>query len=569
MKKKKLCDKKKIVGGRQHTNKEVFVIVKGEGGNKSHLLDMAQFALAKDPSTGLPIISVPPEYSKYFSELKNCVIHWFGNVDKYSQKWQAQSRICIITDEYIYLARTDGGITRCSQIKMIEEIVVIQHKSVIAMRIAPPDYDMLLQARNEEARTEIIAILCKIISRATGRRTEPRMVENVSDQGLHAIVNLKKPDDWVLRVQPFKTTKALTKAVRNQKDNEERDRKLVKDEFDRIKVGLMDELQRYRTQEHEQLREHLELTIKKVAEKDMALDELRRTTVRLDDPDAWKSCPHCVELQKLIERHPSDDKQRIFRLEREVEDQRHQVEHLQTAIKHRQQNSLAGGEGSSQVAVIHSLRHDLEMSTVANKELQKLIIDSPMLTAETKQRAARMSLRNTDHPMMGSQRDQAFVLAERDREIRHLKATLRDATFKHLQELEMCRTQIQRYDDQVVEHVTKLQQELADAKQRNNNNNNPISTLSTDRYPPHTQRGMVRIDSPQAVQTIGDISPLHQQQQPISGSVSPAPSTSSYAMPTTPIHLGVSPMSSVRNGEDRSGGVPIQFNSRQTTRSWQ
>ena len=414
--------------------------------------------LKADPRTGLEIVEIPASHVKYFSMLQGSVIHWFGEVDKYNRMWKPQKRVAIISDMCIYLCRLDGTITRCVHIPSIQEIIVAE--TALGFRVAPPDYDMLIKLDDVDKRETFVQIISKIFWCTTGRHAEVRQLNSESGEAMQQNVNLTKPDNFANRIEPLKSAKALTRLIIEKEKKEQEDRKVVEREFERIKDGLALELQRYREEEYDEMTTKLETYVKILQEKDKEIEHLKATSVSLDDPEVWRRCPNCAQLRRILETHPNDDKQKIFRLQREVDSQRHIVEHLQTAIQHRSGGNR--GEVSANAAQINTLRTEVAEAARKNKELQMIILESPFLTADVKQRAARLLLRNQEsgpglERVVLNGRDATEALLEKEREIRHLKDTLRDVTFKHVQELERCREQIKQYDEQVLQYVTRLQ----------------------------------------------------------------------------------------------------------------
>jgi hypothetical protein len=279
------------------------------------------------------------------------------------------------------------------------------------------------------------------------------------------VLNLIKPENYSNRIEPLKSVKALTRLMIEKQKREDEDRLVVEKEFDRIKQGLAMELQKYRSEEYDRMKSQLEENIKLINERDKEIERLK-TEGFSDDAEIWKRCPNCQQMRILLESHPNDDKQKIFRLEREVESLRHIVEHLQVAIQNRSGNFRGESEsfGGSYSTLVASLREELADATRKNKELQKLLLDSPFLTIDVKQRAARLLTGSyAGDILLSKSTDPIDTIEEKDRQIQHLRDTLREMTFKHVQELENFRTQIQRYDEQVMMYVKKLQQRDAAA----------------------------------------------------------------------------------------------------------
>lgn len=452
--------------------------------------------LKTDPRTGLEILDIPVTHAKYFGDLKGSLIHWFGDVEKFNRMWRVQKRVCIVTDVCIYLCRMDGSITRCAHIQAIQEVIVAD--TALGLRIGSPDYDMLIKFSTIKEREDVLNILSKVFWCVNGAEIDQRQLNSESGEAMQQVLNLTKPDNYANRVEPLKSTRALQKLIEEKKRREAEDHMVVEMEFDRIRDGLKEELQKYRSEEYDKMAAQLASYVKLLNEKDKEIDHIKATSVSLNDPNVWKKCPNCAQFRKFLEAHPNEDKQKIFRLQREIESQRHIVEHLQAAIQHRSGTSRfgteGGGGGGGSTMQVASLKSELAEASRKNKELQQLILESPMLTFEVKQRVARLLVDSNDgsdaaERILLNGRDAVELLNDKDREIQHLKSTLRDVTFKHVQELELCREQIKKYDEQVVEYVTRLQQ----AQVQQNSMLSPVGNRSP------FQIGDQRAASPQSI----------------------------------------------------------------------
>lgn len=453
--------------------------------------------LKSDPRTGLDIVDIPVTHAKYFGDLKGSLIHWFGDVEKFNRMWRVQKRVCIVTDVCIYLCRIDGSITRCAHIQGIQEAIVTD--TALGLRIGPPDYDMLIKFDKVKDREDVLHVLSKVYWCVNGQQLERRQLNSESGEAMQQVLNLTKPENFVNRVEPLKSTRALQRLMEEKRRREEEDRMVVEQEFERIKEGLALELQKYRSEEYDKMAAQLASYVKLLNDKDRQIDHLKATSVSLSDPDVWKKCPNCANYRKMLESHPNEDKQKNFRLQREIESQRHIVEHLQAAIQHRSGVGRGGSGGdlggsSMQVA---ALKAELAEASRKNKELQHLLLESPMLTSEVRDRIVRLLSSSADgaetaERVLLNGRDVVDVLHEKEREIQHLKSTLRDATFRHVQELEACREQIQKYDEQVVTYVSKIQQM----------HNQQSSMLMGDHSTPY------QLDSASSSRAVGSSNPL-------------------------------------------------------------
>lgn len=418
--------------------------------------------LKADPRTGLEIIDVPPQHAKYFSDLKGSLIHWFGVVEKYNRLWKPQKRVAVLSDQCIYLCRLDGGITRCMHMQAIQELI-LGEGTAIGFRVGPPDYDMLLTVDSVQDRESVVHIVSKVFWSLIGHDIVIRRLSGDSGEAMHQNLNLTKPKDWVLKIEPLKSTKALSKLLLEKQKKEDEDKRVVQEEFERIKGGLRAELQRYRSEEYDLMVDQLSQYVKALEERDAEIAHLKETSVSLDDPEVWRKCPNCAQLRRVLESHPNDDKQKVLRLEREIESQRHIVEHLQAAIQHRSgAASKLLNENASESNQIAVLNQELATAQRKNKELQQLVLDSPFLTSDVKQKADRLIATNADQSVSidrtggtGS-KEVIDVIAEKDREIRHLKSVLRDASFRQVQELESIRAQFHKYDTQIIEYLEKV-----------------------------------------------------------------------------------------------------------------
>lgn len=424
------------------------------------MADDGEDELRDDPRTGLKLILIPPTDQKYFGQLSGAVIHWFGKVDKYNRMWNQQRRVAIFTDQCIYLCQLDGGITRCVNMRWISEIM-LSHESAIGFRIGPPDYDMLLSFDSQKDRDDVVIVVQRVYQSIVGNELTVRRLTGNNSEAIQQRLDLSKPKSWSLKIEPVKSRRALERLVKERRQKEVNDRRVVEEEFERIREGLKQELKRYRTEEFERAIDQLSQYVKALEEKDREIEHLKATRVNADDPEVWRKCPNCQELQKLLSSNSNEDKQRIHRLEKALEDQRHIVDTMQSAIQNRSaaaiRQTVSSEGGSSDTALLHSLRAEILESNRRNKDLQQIILESPFLTAEIKQRAASIGVyRDGAGASATGPLASAEGLAERDREIRHLKSLLRDSTARHVEELEAIRGQFKQYDQEVVRYVEKI-----------------------------------------------------------------------------------------------------------------
>lgn len=413
-----------------------------------------------DPRTELEIVDVPPQYGKYFSELQGAVIHFFGAVDKYNRLWRPQPRICILSDQAIYLCRPDGGITRCLMMKFIQELI-LSEQTAIGFRVGPPEYDMLLSVRNVQDREAMVHVVSRVYWAQTGQELVVRRLTGDSGEAMQQNLQLTKPDDWMLSVAPIASTKVLSKTLREQEERQRKDHDIVDAEFRRIKEGLKQELQNYRSEEYDRLTQQLQEYVGMLEKKDREIEHLKSTSVSLGDKEIWKACPNCADLRAVLESSPADDRQKILRLERQIASQMHIVEHLNVAINHRSANS--GGAGANEFdesgRITQQLKHELSEVHLRNKELQQLIFESPHLSTAIKARAAKIAQHRDGAQAKTSAATRAElqdIIVERDREIRYLKGMMSEVTQRQLREIERVRLQLHRYDDQVVEYLEQV-----------------------------------------------------------------------------------------------------------------
>jgi hypothetical protein len=425
--------------------------------------------LTQDERTGLEIVEVPQEHSKlshlilkHFAHLRGSVIHWFGVVNKFNHMWKPQRRVAIFSDLCVYLCNTDGGITRCIHVADIHELVISENHA-IGFRVASPDYDMLLTIDGVDGsagkeRETIVRIVESVYWRLKGVELKVKRPTGDSGEVMHQNLQLKKPSSWQLKVTPIKSSKALSAALKEKRDKEDNDRAIVEQEFNRIKAGLAKQLEEHRSEEYERMQDRLAQFAQALSEKDREIESLKKGTVALDDPEISKACVNCANLKKVLESSSNDDKQKILRLERDIESQRNISEHLQAAIQHRTVAARQGLGDNRDSAQSIGLQQELQDAHRRNKELLQVIQESPYLTKEVKQFAAGVAKHRDGPGTTGSYsgRDWAAVVEEKDREVSHLKSVLRDATFRHVQEIDNIRAGFQRYDTQIVDYLEKV-----------------------------------------------------------------------------------------------------------------
>jgi hypothetical protein len=422
--------------------------------------------LTTDPRTGLEIVDVPPEHGKYFSELKGAVIHWFGVVDKYNSKWRTEPRIAILTDQCVYLCRPDGGITRCLNVRYIQR-VVMSEQTAIGFQVGPPERDLLVAFKTPQEREMVARILRATYQATVGYDLAELRLTDESGENIHSLLQLAKPAAWTLKVEPIRSTKALTRMMLDKQRREEEERREVEAEYRRLEEGLKQELQQYRTEEYDRLVQQLAEHARLLERKQQEVQHLRDTFVSLEDKEVWRSCPNCADLRRALQQSGNDDKQKILRLERQVESQRHIVEHLQAAIQFRTAEAAAHGEMSPERAeaarrVNEQARAEIAAAQRKNRELQQLILEAPHLPRDVKARAARLAEGGDASGGFAGANSVAVrdglnaMIAEREREIRHLKDVLSDATARQAQEVVAICAQLRRYDTQVIGFLERV-----------------------------------------------------------------------------------------------------------------
>eukprot|EP00759_Apiculatamorpha_spiralis_P053803 PhF_6_TR640/c0_g1_i2/m.892 len=290
-------------------------------------------SMTVDPRTELPIIDVPPEYEKSFSDLQGTVMHFFCSVGKYNAKGTLQTRILIISDTTIYLCLETGSIVRCALVGQIQEII-LSKPNVMAIKMLPPEYDIMMRFLKTEQRQNAFDILRTIYWEQMGHTVQSS--ETFIDPGAAAgQLRLEKPKDYTLRVDPIKTKKALAHIVEVHRQHNQFDRSIVVDEMARLKQNLKAEIQKCRISEVQHLIQQNQQLQKEIQEKTEEVEKWKTKQLDLYDPATWKMCPHCVIWRRSLEAHSMENTLRQINLQNELEAKVALTRHMMLALDHR------------------------------------------------------------------------------------------------------------------------------------------------------------------------------------------------------------------------------------------
>eukprot|EP00759_Apiculatamorpha_spiralis_P035486 PhF_6_TR36204/c0_g1_i1/m.52811 len=418
-----------------------------------------------DPRTQLEIVNVSEDYIKHFQEIQGTLIHWFGTVDKVNRHWKQQRRVCIISDCCIYMCMMNGGITRCVPIQTIQEII-LSPSSTLGIKVLAPDYDMMFAVLSTKERETVLNILQKLYWALTGQEIRVRSMRTEAGEKMEDILNLKKPKEWTLKIEPLKTKKSLVKLLEEKQQREARDKAIVHEEFDRIKRGLRQELETYRNEEYDRVVAQVQQYVRLLTEKDEHIERLKAQIRSLEK--APTSCRNCDALRRALESTPLEDKKKIRALETEVTQQNHVIEHFKIAEMHRKIGTKADYDDVTAETQIVALRQELDVTYKKLRDLQRLVVQSPYPTEDMRLQAetnvptasfinpgtVRSAPINDDVKLENDKL--RVVLAEKEKELQHLHGIMRESYRRQLEELSSIRQQFQQYDDQIVNYLEKV-----------------------------------------------------------------------------------------------------------------
>ena len=168
-----------------------------------------------DPRTGLHFVDIPDVMRPYFSDAVNAVIHFFAVVRKPSKMGDLVKRVVMIGDGALYLCTPNGIVKRCLDVADISEILVDATLG-IGFR-CQGNYDLAFQCVSGDHRQEIIDILRRIFRVVSGGRTIP-VVPIARHQRLDALLKLSAPQNYVMRMTPFRSKQELVEAIREKRD---------------------------------------------------------------------------------------------------------------------------------------------------------------------------------------------------------------------------------------------------------------------------------------------------------------------------------------------------------------
>eukprot|EP01065_Artemidia_motanka_P024665 TRINITY_DN29571_c0_g1_i1.p1 TRINITY_DN29571_c0_g1~~TRINITY_DN29571_c0_g1_i1.p1 ORF type:complete len:571 (+),score=167.36 TRINITY_DN29571_c0_g1_i1:65-1777(+) len=453
-----------------------------------------------DPRTGLAILSLKdPQYVKFRktfgTDMDNRMLHWIGEVKKVNRHWNEDKRILIVSDECLYLClASDGNTTRCVRIGEIQELIETRPDAQdpsselrIALRLTQNEgmdgkYDLLFKVASVQQKADVIRVVDRCHLRLRGEPLHRRPLDHSSGEDLAEALTLKKPKQWHNEVQRIATIAQVKESLppeHNQpaaqpaaaspfprepdfpaRDREE-DRRLVHEEFERIRAGLRKGLTDFRQDELEEMQREIDMYAGMIEERDAEIEGLREQANTLTgNPEFWKNCPRCRFAEQSASAHPSPAQQRKRELERRVEDQQQLIKHLQFTRTHGSRGGYGALTESAQTA---ELRQKVEDAQNKVRELQRLIVENPFPTEDVRIRAERIAQGDDavvdDTPELRQLQERADrldrELVAKERQLRHQRNIMRDAFKRQVQELHRVRTQFQEYDRHIVNYLEK------------------------------------------------------------------------------------------------------------------
>eukprot|EP01062_Namystynia_karyoxenos_P066422 TRINITY_DN60356_c0_g1_i1.p1 TRINITY_DN60356_c0_g1~~TRINITY_DN60356_c0_g1_i1.p1 ORF type:complete len:610 (+),score=185.94 TRINITY_DN60356_c0_g1_i1:87-1832(+) len=453
--------------------------------------------VAVDPRSGLDIIRVTDKHfhkksTKFGSYLDNRVIHWVGHVKKVNRHWNEDKRIAVLSDECLYLCLGgDGNITRCVPYVTIREVIETGRDPQdpnAELRIAfvitqsgglDGQYDLLLRCKSLQQKADILRILDICYQRLKGEKLPRRPLDDNSGELLAETLTLKKPRDWQNEVRevtripklleanppaaaeaeqatPSRTPTEGTPAVQDREEN----RRVVHQEFERIRAGLWKGLEDFRQDELSEMQREAAMYAGMLEERDAEIETLREQISTLTaNPEFWRNCKRCRAHEQEAEVYPSPAAARKRELERKILDYEHLIQHLQLT-----RSGRSGFAGMNESAELARQRDKLDAMQTKVRELQRLIVENPYPTEDVRIQAERIAQGDevgaAETPHLRALQERADrldrELVGKDRTLRQQRGLMRDAFRRQVQELHRVRAQFQDYDRQIVNYLEKV-----------------------------------------------------------------------------------------------------------------
>ena len=274
-----------------------------------------------------------------------------------------------------------------------------------------------------------------------------------------------------------RTDTKVTKLDLERDEKVAHDRAVVDSEFERIAADLRQELQHHRVEELDSIVEELSNLEVVLRQREAELEDLRETRRRafgnevgvdgnpvskLTESAHGQICQNCRLVDDVRRLHPIDLRQRIIRLERTHKEQSHIVDNLRAALNYRCRGDTFTSALTKHPAV-HALRLELQEANRRNHALHRLILESPYVDAQVKQRATMMAVerqvREVEHgvalvrPRVA---EEAAAVGERKNQIAELEAKVQVLQGEHAAQLTTLQQQFLKYDEDVLRYVEQV-----------------------------------------------------------------------------------------------------------------
>eukprot|EP01059_Diplonema_ambulator_P023305 TRINITY_DN38737_c0_g1_i1.p1 TRINITY_DN38737_c0_g1~~TRINITY_DN38737_c0_g1_i1.p1 ORF type:complete len:540 (+),score=109.64 TRINITY_DN38737_c0_g1_i1:41-1621(+) len=427
--------------------------------------------IAHDPRSGLRWIDIPREFQPVFSSLgPDPIIHWMGHAKLYFKGWTPMDAVVIISHSSIYNMRPDGNLVNYLHVKHIDQLVVDEGKPtwvIVKVKDGLGMCDMLFDTMKHGERDVIYDMLNTMSEAQVGvklRRT--RLVEGAL---LKDAVRLEVPAGYVPGSERFQSRRAVARHYglgevfdgEHAREVSEHERRLVVEEFEKIKDELRNELATYGSDQLEEVSRQVDMYIEMLEDRDREIDRLRnlRDTI-YDNPQIWDSCPNCETRSRSSSSKITS--KTINSLERQVADAEHLLDHLQHA-----RQATSTGKRSAQFSESTQLIQLKQQKLAVNdkiKELRNIIIESPGMYPSNEARRGALS-RVGPIPKDATERERQLArhahdldrtLADKDKELRMTKGVMRDSFQRQVEELERLKKAFEEYDREIVSYLERV-----------------------------------------------------------------------------------------------------------------
>eukprot|EP01061_Rhynchopus_euleeides_P019223 TRINITY_DN3162_c0_g1_i2.p1 TRINITY_DN3162_c0_g1~~TRINITY_DN3162_c0_g1_i2.p1 ORF type:complete len:450 (+),score=137.86 TRINITY_DN3162_c0_g1_i2:407-1756(+) len=366
---------------------------------------------------------------------RSLLCRWIRNREEVTDE-----RFLLVKDSCVYVLESGGIVTRCHHIKTLKEVMTSRDNDLgLRFPDGPDRYDLMLIFNTSTERDRFIVVLEKIYQFFTDRPLNLKQVEILRD-GLQ----LRKPDGWLLKIEPLIPKKLFLQQMEAQKQDYTEEQNVINEEFERVRHKLQQDLDRQIQRRNEEFaqfkREYQALQDAHnnlVLQYDSMAQDVETYVRMLDEKDE--------EIQQYRGgNHPS-----LVRMQHEVEKMK-----LRQEIDDERQK----GDSSKQIA-----DRDREIAflkeTLRQKDDDADRLHSDLRRREEELASADAAIAERDRLLAAKQaevNDRDTRLSEKERELRYTKSLMREAFRRQVEELDTIRSQFQDYDTQMVSFIQRL-----------------------------------------------------------------------------------------------------------------